>query len=128
MGPFQTSKHLHTGLALHAQSQQKRNMRIGWHTEWLARHLPEALKDQPFTFTHGDLIKQNIMVQELPGADGQTDRYFLLTGLIDWELAGWYPQYWEYANLFIYAYWEGDWEAKAELFLDPHPYEAALLK
>ena len=128
MGPFQTSEDLHAGLALHAQRQQERNMRHGWNSEWLARHLPEALKDQPSTFTHGDLIKQNIMVQEQPGADGQTDRQFLLTGLIDWEMAGWYPQYWEYANLFIYAYWEDDWEAKAELFIDPYPREAALLK
>ena len=23
----------------------------------------------------------------------------MLTGIIDWEIAGWYPQYWEYANL-----------------------------
>ena len=22
-----------------------------------------------------------------------------ITGIIDWELAGWYPEYWEYANI-----------------------------
>jgi hypothetical protein len=22
-----------------------------------------------------------------------------ITGIIDWELAGWYPDYWEYANI-----------------------------
>ena len=127
-GPFQTSKDLHAGLALHVQQQQARNPWHGWHADWMAKHLPEALKDHPSTFTHGDLIKQNIMAQEQPGAEGQTDRRFLLTGIIDWEEAGWYPQYWEYANLFAYAHWEDDWEAKAELFLDPYPCEAALLK
>ena len=128
MGPFRTSNDLHAGLALHTQNQQARNTWHGWHADWLARHLPETLKDQPSTFTHGDLIKQNVMIQVQPGADGQTDRQVLLTGLVDWEMAGWYPQYWEYANLFIYAHWEDDWEVKAESFLDPYPCEAALLK
>ena len=38
----------------------------------------------PIAFTHGDLKHQNIMV-----ANGQ------ITALLDWESAGWYPDYWE---------------------------------
>lgn len=39
-------------------------------------------------FTHGDLTPRNIMVDQ-----GR------ITGVIDWETAGWFPDYWEYANM-----------------------------
>ena len=41
-------------------------------------------------FTHADLAARNIMVD---------DEANHITGIIDWERAGWYPDYWEYANL-----------------------------
>lgn len=36
-------------------------------------------------FTHGDIIPQNIMV----------DENYQVSGIVDWEAAGWYPDYWE---------------------------------
>lgn len=38
-------------------------------------------------FTHGDINPSNIMVQ------GST-----IIGLVDWGMAGWYPDYWEYCR------------------------------
>ncbi|RMD39713.1 hypothetical protein DV735_g5420, partial [Chaetothyriales sp. CBS 134920] len=45
------------------------------------------LSDQThrIVFTHGDLTPTNIMVKE-----GR------IVGIIDWENAGWYPEYWEF--------------------------------
>ena len=40
-------------------------------------------------FTHGDVAPRNIMV----------DEDYRITGVVDWALAGWYPNYWEYANV-----------------------------
>ena len=37
-------------------------------------------------FTHGDLAPRNIMVRE----DGT------ITAIVDWDSAGWFPEYWEY--------------------------------
>lgn len=38
--------------------------------------------------THGDLLPQNILVE------GST-----ITGIIDWETAGYYPEFWEYCRM-----------------------------
>lgn len=57
-------------------------------------HLPERAREcfrkrtpnsTPYTFTHGDLTNVNIMVK-----DGN------LTGIIDWEAAGYFPAWWEF--------------------------------
>jgi aminoglycoside phosphotransferase (APT) family kinase protein len=44
-------------------------------------------KDHRIVLAHGDLHQANIMVK-----DGK------ITGLIDWEFAGWYPEYWDYVK------------------------------
>ncbi|KAI0006959.1 kinase-like protein [Xylariaceae sp. FL0662B] len=52
--------------------------------EDLMARMPSA---QPFTFSHSDVHEGNIMVK-----DGK------FVGLIDWELAGYYPRWWEFVN------------------------------
>ncbi|KOS45654.1 hypothetical protein ACN38_g3381 [Penicillium nordicum] len=61
--------------------------------------LPNMLpKSDHAVFAHGDIAPRNIMVDE----NGN------ITGIIDWEYAGWYPDYWEYAQILRPAFW-GDW-------------------
>ncbi|KAI0631146.1 kinase-like protein [Trametes polyzona] len=43
---------------------------------------------RPSAFSHGDLLPENIMVDESSG---------VITGIIDWERAGWYPYFWDTA-------------------------------
>ncbi|OJJ70605.1 hypothetical protein ASPBRDRAFT_56383 [Aspergillus brasiliensis CBS 101740] len=52
------------------------------------RYLPRMRNKKPskFVLTHGDLAARNIMVK-----DGQ------LTGIVDWEYSGIFPEYMEYA-------------------------------
>ena len=40
-------------------------------------------------FTHGDLAPRNIIV----------DENFQITAVLDWESSGWFPDYWEYAQM-----------------------------
>jgi thiamine kinase-like enzyme len=44
-------------------------------------------------FTHADLTLGNIIISGIPGSQR-------IVGVIDWEQAGWYPEYWEYCKLF----------------------------
>ena len=51
--------------------------------------LPDMLpRADSCVFTHGDLTPRNIMVM-----DGQ------IVAVIDWEDSGWFPDYWEFANM-----------------------------
>ncbi|KAJ5542128.1 hypothetical protein N7461_008131 [Penicillium sp. DV-2018c] len=54
-------------------------------------------------FTHADIAPRNVMVDEQEK----------ITGILDWESAGWYPDYWEYAQILRPAFW-GDWSTWME--------------
>ncbi|KAJ3737267.1 kinase-like domain-containing protein [Lentinula guzmanii] len=49
---------------------------------------PVHTRDYRITFTHSDLNPSNILVKD--------DH---IVAVIDWEFAGWYPEYWEYTQL-----------------------------
>ena len=40
--------------------------------------------------------------------------------LIDWELAGWYPSYWEYCGATAAFSWEDDWDQWIEQIIEPY--------
>ncbi|KAF4974269.1 hypothetical protein FZEAL_8805 [Fusarium zealandicum] len=47
-------------------------------------------------FTHGDLNPRNIMVERVRTSAGAGG--WRLSGIIDWETAGYYPDYWDYTK------------------------------
>lgn len=126
-GPFEKEEDLDLALALRSQLIWESNQRRGWTSEFFARHLPVALKGHRSTFTHADLHRKNILIEELP-AEGSTERRFRVSAIVDWEMAGWYPSYWEYASCFVDFQWTEDWPEKVEYILDPWPLEAAMLR
>jgi aminoglycoside phosphotransferase len=50
-------------------------------------------------FTHGDFAPRNILVKK----DGT------VTAIIDWDSAGWFPEYWEYTKANFTPYAPDDW-------------------
>jgi len=60
--------------------------------------------------THGDLCPRNIMVK-----DGT------ITGIIDWEYAGWYPDHWEYQASMRPACQFDDWQDWVPKIMDVYP-------
>lgn len=68
-------------------------------------------------FTHADLRPFNILVK-----DGH------ITGIIDWEFAGWYPEYWEYTKMHWVArpFWDKFYQAiEQEAGIAKYPEELA---
>jgi thiamine kinase-like enzyme len=62
-------------------------------------------------FSHGDLSAHNILVN---GND--------ITGIIDWETSGWYPEYWEYARRKCDCHpFEEFWSNETDRFLERFP-------
>ncbi|ROT39297.1 kinase-like protein [Sodiomyces alkalinus F11] len=53
-------------------------------------------------FSHGDLHLQNIIVSDTPGCRR-------IIGIVDWEQAGWYPEYWEYCKMTIAGPYNHEW-------------------
>jgi len=62
-------------------------------------------------FTHADVNPSNILVKE-----GR------VVGVVDWEMAGWYPEYWEYTTAINTPYIKG-WKESIGKFLDEWPLE-----
>lgn len=68
-------------------------------------------------FTHGDLSSLNIL------AEGD-----IITGIVDWETAGWYPHYWEYTTACQVNFRNTFWREEIDKFLDPWPEELRMEK
>jgi len=68
--------------------------------------------DWPLCFTHADLSSLNIMVK---GKD--------VSGIIDWETAGWLPSYWEYTMTWNVNVYNVFWRQHVDEFLEPRPKE-----
>ncbi|KAG8163974.1 hypothetical protein KVR01_005892 [Diaporthe batatas] len=77
-GPFGSLREFHDWLASPLLRKNARSMY--WH-----QITTQLGADYPIVFTHADIAARNIMVR-----DGR------IVAVIDWELAGWYPEYWEY--------------------------------
>lgn len=54
----------------------------------MIRAMPTSDNNNRFVLTHGDLVPRNILVRE----GGH------VAAIVDWEMAGFYPEYWEYAR------------------------------
>ncbi|EZF54424.1 hypothetical protein H103_02867 [Trichophyton rubrum CBS 288.86] len=64
-------------------------------------------------FTHADLSPSNIMVK-----DGK------ITAIIDWEFAGWFPEYWEYTKIYYgFREFRKDFYSEVKHFFTTYPEE-----
>ncbi|OSD00714.1 kinase-like protein [Trametes coccinea BRFM310] len=84
---------------------------------------PVHAKRHRIVFTHADLHPGNILVK-----DGR------LAGIIDWERAGWYPEYWEYTMIeyhminrrLLQQFWDAVEPFGADVYRDELALEWAL--
>ncbi|KAM5457577.1 hypothetical protein MaudCBS49596_000774 [Microsporum audouinii] len=86
MGPFSTEKDLYDYLFSASSAHGFASTEEYQETLMKARKLYE--RPHRIMFTHGDFKAHNILVD----FDGH------LSGFLDWESAGWYPEYWEFTT------------------------------
>jgi len=68
-------------------------------TPWVKMVRPCLKEDHRIVMTHGDFHPRNIMVSwERDQGSAPTAEGIRVSGIIDWELAGWYPEYWEFVK------------------------------
>ena len=89
-GPFPSEYEFNEWLVslIHRESQQYFS---GFFVETF-RSCLASLSSHQLRFSHGDLGMHNILVQ-----GGR------ISGIIDWEYAGWYPEYWEYIKMIQFS-------------------------
>ncbi|KAL4786867.1 phosphotransferase family protein [Aspergillus varians] len=98
-GPFQTEEEFGKAIALRSKNIWSESNRHSFLSAYLARHLPLALCNHPPMFTHGDLYRENVLARKVVNSVTNDEEYEV-AAFVDWETAGWYPSYWEYAHIF----------------------------
>lgn len=97
-GPFQTIKSFNDWL-LAAATRQRPGP--GGVTGPYREFLPDTGN---IYFTYGDLTIGNIIISDGPGPRR-------IAGIVDWEQAGWYPEYWEYCKLLYRVEYTHEWRS-----------------
>ncbi|KAF1817784.1 phosphotransferase enzyme family protein [Dissoconium aciculare CBS 342.82] len=86
----------------------------------------EALKNHRIVFTHSDLQPKNIMVHRTSDDEDGIDQFQIT--IIDWEDAGWYPDYWEFCQANVMAQYRAHWLAMSRRALSLPGYEYTLMQ
>ncbi|OOF96678.1 hypothetical protein ASPCADRAFT_167731 [Aspergillus carbonarius ITEM 5010] len=125
-GPFDEEGLFSRAMALRANQMCGAGQGNWWPCDFLLRNLHETLQCHLTVFTHGDLQRENIILSRVFNTSSGEEEY-QIAAIVDWEAAGWYPSYWEYACIFPTFQWDDDWPASVERIIDSWPYEAALI-
>ncbi|TVY50551.1 hypothetical protein LCER1_G008409 [Lachnellula cervina] len=133
-GPFDTEHALNDAML----SKFVYNNISAQKAEFYRRAFPVILQGHAPVFTHGDIQRKNIIIKRLSPKVSSIDtstgvKHLNLEddtfdiAIIDWENAGWYPDYWESAlALFACGAWRDDWHSwigkGLELFLNEYAW------
>lgn len=116
-GPFDSEEALNEAMA----RKYVYNGGPQFRAEYLRKCFHLVFKGHKATFTHGDLQRKNIIICDESPADIQGPNIVI----IDWEKAGWYPEYWEYCMTYCALRWDDDWSLWIDRMLEPCVSEAA---
>lgn len=88
-----------------------------FNSEYILYQTVRGLKGHKIVFTHGDLHPGNIIVKD----DGTVI-------LLDWGLAGFWPEYWEFYRAMFSPGWRASWDRMVERFIPPYYVEYSVIK
>lgn len=125
-GPFLHENEVNNAIAGKLRSIYTYNKKYSYKSDFYERHLSRVLSGHRPVFSHSDIYRKNIMIHKTDKHTPENCDY--IVALVDWEYAGWYPSYWDYAISFTHFCWDDDWPERFESFLEPWPAEAALVR
>ena len=90
--------------------------------EEIKKHYPDSYKkwrpklrnDHPIVFSHADLYEKHILIDHETGT---------VKGVIDWEMAGFWPDYWEYNKSLFSGPPNAIWKECVTKIMDRHEEE-----
>lgn len=111
-GPYKTEQEFNEGII--------RALKLSNDGTW-SRHvarLVNSMSSHEIVLTHADFSPRNILVQG--------DK---VVAIIDWEMSGFYPAYWEYVKAMYHPEWKSGWimDGAVEKILKPYYLEHAVL-
>lgn len=105
--PFASVEEFHARLGHDFVLQSQHHCHMWSHFEVVSQRRYHTL------FTHSDIAPRNILIK-----DGK------IAAIVDWESAGWYPEYWEYTRWAVSNYNSSKmWHDLRDIVLDPYPDE-----
>lgn len=106
-GPFQDEDAFCKGIA-----QSPRACDANSFTQIAINMVNSIPKSEHVVLTHGDFVPRNILVRN--GGN--------VAAIVDWEMAGFYPEYWEYAKAHLFTDYEHPWrvERAVDQVLEPY--------
>jgi len=82
--------------------------------ELVVYYLGQLVNNHKIVFTHADLCGDHVLIEPTTGK---------ITGIIDWEMAGWWPDYWEYTKSLFGNKYEPWWTTLVPKVLHPYRHE-----
>jgi aminoglycoside phosphotransferase len=82
--------------------------------ELVAYYRQQLADNHEIVFAHADLCGDHILVEPTTGK---------ITGIIDWEMAGWWPAYWEYTKSLFGNRYKPWWKKLVSEVLYPYAHE-----
>ncbi|KPM35906.1 hypothetical protein AK830_g10680 [Neonectria ditissima] len=112
-GPYATEEEFNQGIVKAMMKDNDYGFPEWRFVVWLS-----VMKGHDIVFTHGDFDPRNILVQ------GEK-----VTALLDWELSGYYPSYWEYGKALLRPEWESQWsrDKAIDKIVEPFHKELAVM-
>jgi len=110
-GPFTTESDFNDYLVAPVARCPKKEL-VGYYRQQMAN-------DHGLVFTHADLNGDHILVDPATGR---------INGVIDWEMAGWWPKYWEYTKSRFGSRYQSWWVGLMNNVLTPYLHELRIEK
>ncbi|KAH7019915.1 kinase-like domain-containing protein [Ilyonectria destructans] len=111
-GPYQSEEEFNQGVVAAMKKDRPYTF-----VDWKCDVWTNVLKGHEIVLTHNDLDPRNILVQ---GSK--------VVAILDWELSGYYPEYWEYCKAVGASGWEDAWSRSraVDRILKPYHQELAV--